>query len=155
VGDLVLGGQMDRAAEALRELGDLRSVRTTESSTPSWFVVRPSGLSIRVDSDAGDRVVAIEFGSGLRATDKVVYRDISLFDEPVDEVLRRLRQTTEVVDSDDEPGYSFHRTRTTPGAVATHTSRGTRRFRRHVLRRRIDGVTRLLRLLTPNTRICR
>ena len=37
----------------------------------------------------------------------MVYRDISLFDEPVHEVLRRLRQTTEVVDSDDEPGYSF------------------------------------------------
>lgn len=42
-----------------------------------------------------------------KATNKGVYRDISLFDEPVDEVLGRLRQTTEVVESEDEPGYSF------------------------------------------------
>ena len=103
VGRIVLGEPMDQAAQALRELGELRSVPTT----PSWFVVRPSGLFIRVYPNAGDRVEAIEFGSGGPATDKVLYRDISLFDEPVDEVLRRLRQTTEVVESEDEPGYSF------------------------------------------------
>jgi hypothetical protein len=104
-GPLFIGATGQDTVDILRQLGDPQVLCRTPGSRPAWAVDRPSGLFIRVNFDAYDRVEAIELGRPHGTADAVSYNGLDVFTVPASDLITELRRRTTI--DEEENGHAF------------------------------------------------